>query len=154
MSRHRVLVIASLLLAGCSSAQKARFNSSARFDPGENQGLTASIKTLSGLDKQIIVHPDGEEIAQPFNVSVGISGARKGASRSCAADIVFLYRGGKLTPGMDWQAAGGGERPSFRRESHKAIIVYYPIQFKEDRHWVKFLVTVGKALEQAVGGDS
>jgi hypothetical protein len=131
------LLMYAILLAGCGKKPDFALSSFASFNAKENKDLKGEVAFLGSVDKSITV--EGTPTS-PFLITVGVSVKKDSASHSAIAEILFESKDGKLSPLMDWQMSGGGERPVLRRESDNEITVYYPTVIKEQRTWVKFKV--------------
>jgi hypothetical protein len=59
-----------------------------------------------------------------------------------AAEVIFAFKDGRLSVEPDWESAGGGERPAFRREGDREITAYYPIGGKNMRTWAKCSISI------------
>jgi hypothetical protein len=144
-----IYCVCLFMLIGCSQQKETSLTSSASFDANPpnwggakaNDHLKATISPDGPHDKLIVIEGTA---TSPFLVVAGVSQQRGDASGSVAADILFQVNDGKLSPLGDGTMSGGGERPAFRRESDRALVVYYPLELEGERSWARFKIMMEK----------
>ena len=130
---------------------EASLTSQAALDP-EGNPLKATISPDGPHDKVIVLEGSATD---SFRVQFLVSQQRGGASNTQGEDVhfevkdgklslVFEVKDGKLSLVEEGMLHGPGEHPTFRRESDREIVVYYPSEVKGERTWVKFRVVMKK----------
>ena len=138
-----ISVLGVALLAGCKDNGVPVTKASVSVKES-SKGVRVVQQTVSddGLDHALVLAVDKPADEERFTLVMGTELIGPNIKDSSSAEVAFIFKDGRLRVEPDWQSAGGGERPAFRREGDRQITAYYPVRLKTARTWAKYLISV------------